>query len=701
MPDALAEDRRARESEHAWLLGRFVVPASRLAELGDEERGLSVVADAEASDDRIEAIESLARAAGTSARSTSRACRSTRSRDAAGQRAKVRCGGEHVPSVEELAAFIRGCRERRLVFKATAGLHHAYPTAAGEHGFLNLLAAAVFGDEEDALRARARVVRARRAARSAGAVAALSAGELARVRATLLHSIGSCSFFEPVEELRALEILRERLRRLLAATAARAAVGWRDGDEVVDLSGLGDVYAQPSLNALMALGRDALGASRSPRRARTTGRASRSRRRRCTCRSRSRTTSTSTRRSSMRRTWAASSVPTPSRCCRTGAGFRSATTAAQARSSSAAPTSPPARTAASRRTRTRRCTAPSRRLDIELELGFVVGVPSALGEPVAGGALRRPRLRRRPRQRLERPRHPGVGVRAARAVPRQVVPDVDLRLGDAARAARGAPRRGAAAGAAAAAAPRRRPRLGARHRSRGGAERRVISRGNARTLYWTMPQQLAHATSNGASLRTGDLMASGTISGPDAGLGGLADRADRQQHVLPRGRRRGRAARPGGRARARRGPGPGCRRFSAHPPDSYRGRARLLPAAADRVRVMAMARILVSEADPDVRRLLMVLDRAPRARGDRARRRRRGSASGGPPARRAGVADGASSTRGSCGPTSPTCPCSALNALPGGRAASSSAGRSATSRSRSRSTSCATTVQSALGISPV
>jgi len=34
-------------------------------------------------------------------------------------------------------------------------------------------------------------------------------------------------------------------------------VGWRDGDEVVDLSGLGDVYAQPSLNALMALGRAA------------------------------------------------------------------------------------------------------------------------------------------------------------------------------------------------------------------------------------------------------------------------------------------------------------------------------------------------------------------------------------------------------------------------------------------------------------
>jgi fumarylacetoacetase len=47
-----------------------------------------------------------------------------------------------------------------------------------------------------------------------------------------------------------------------------------------------------------------------------------------------------------------------------------------------------------------------------------------------------------------------------------------------------------------------------------------ISRGNARTLYWTMPQMLAHATSNGASVRTGDLLATGTISGPEAGAEG-------------------------------------------------------------------------------------------------------------------------------------------------------------------------------------
>jgi fumarylacetoacetase len=35
------------------------------------------------------------------------------------------------------------------------------------------------------------------------------------------------------------------------------------------------------------------------------------------------------------------------------------------------------------------------------------------------------------------------------------------------------------------------------------------------TMYWTPAQQLAHLTVNGASVRTGDLFASGTVSGPD------------------------------------------------------------------------------------------------------------------------------------------------------------------------------------------
>ena len=43
----------------------------------------------------------------------------------------------------------------------------------------------------------------------------------------------------------------------------------------------------------------------------------------------------------------------------------------------------------------------------------------------------------------------------------------------------------------------------------------VITRTNFRHLYWSMAQQLAHHTVNGCNLQPGDLLASGTISGPE------------------------------------------------------------------------------------------------------------------------------------------------------------------------------------------
>jgi fumarylacetoacetase len=48
----------------------------------------------------------------------------------------------------------------------------------------------------------------------------------------------------------------------------------------------------------------------------------------------------------------------------------------------------------------------------------------------------------------------------------------------------------------------------------------VVSRTSARNLYWSVAQQVAHLTVNGASLRTGDLLATGTISGPEPGQRG-------------------------------------------------------------------------------------------------------------------------------------------------------------------------------------
>ncbi|HJZ98261.1 MAG TPA: fumarylacetoacetate hydrolase family protein, partial [Candidatus Solibacter sp.] len=41
-----------------------------------------------------------------------------------------------------------------------------------------------------------------------------------------------------------------------------------------------------------------------------------------------------------------------------------------------------------------------------------------------------------------------------------------------------------------------------------------LSRGNLRDLYWTPAQFIAHHASNGCNLRAGDLLASGTVSGP-------------------------------------------------------------------------------------------------------------------------------------------------------------------------------------------
>uniref|UniRef100_F1KZG3 Fumarylacetoacetase n=1 Tax=Ascaris suum TaxID=6253 RepID=F1KZG3_ASCSU len=45
----------------------------------------------------------------------------------------------------------------------------------------------------------------------------------------------------------------------------------------------------------------------------------------------------------------------------------------------------------------------------------------------------------------------------------------------------------------------------------------VVCNSNFKYMYWTMKQQLSHHTSNGCNIRAGDLMGSGTISGPDEG----------------------------------------------------------------------------------------------------------------------------------------------------------------------------------------
>ncbi len=47
-----------------------------------------------------------------------------------------------------------------------------------------------------------------------------------------------------------------------------------------------------------------------------------------------------------------------------------------------------------------------------------------------------------------------------------------------------------------------------------GKEETVVANSNFKYMYWTMVQQLAHHTVNGCNVRSGDMMGSGTISGP-------------------------------------------------------------------------------------------------------------------------------------------------------------------------------------------
>ena len=67
-----------------------------------------------------------------------------------------------------------------------------------------------------------------------------------------------------------------------------------------------------------------------------------------------------------------------------------------------------------------------------------------------------------------------------------------------------------------------------------------LSQSNLRDLYWTIPQLLTHHASNGCNLRPGDLLATGTVSGPDSGSEGcLLEMKHRTERLhLPTGETR-------------------------------------------------------------------------------------------------------------------------------------------------------------------
>jgi fumarylacetoacetase len=154
---------------------------------------------------------------------------------------------------------------------------------------------------------------------------------------------------------------------------------------------------------------------------------------------------------------------------------------------------------------------PTRALDVELELGFVIGVPSEGPVPVERalehvfGAVLVNDWSARDIQGWEyRPLGPFLGKSFATSVSRWVVPLSELeRFRVAAEPQE----------------PQPLPYLREQPWAYDIAlevelNGTVVARTNARHLYWSIAQQIAHLTSNGARLRAGDLLATGTISGP-------------------------------------------------------------------------------------------------------------------------------------------------------------------------------------------
>lgn len=143
----------------------------------------------------------------------------------AGARAKVRTGGVtpgSIPPAKEIIDFIAACRREAVPFKATAGLHHPIrgsyrltyepdsPTGT-MHGFLNVFVAStlLYAGESEATAIAALEEADRRAfAFEDDAIVwrdkRIPAEQIEASRRELAISFGSCSFREPIDELRPL-----------------------------------------------------------------------------------------------------------------------------------------------------------------------------------------------------------------------------------------------------------------------------------------------------------------------------------------------------------------------------------------------------------------------------------------------------------------------------------------------------------------
>ncbi|GII94820.1 fumarylacetoacetase [Sinosporangium siamense] len=158
---------------------------------------------------------------------------------------------------------------------------------------------------------------------------------------------------------------------------------------------------------------------------------------------------------------------------------------------------------------------PSAKLDIEVELGFVVGVPTALGERagsfadhVFGVTLVNDWSARDIQAWEYVPLGPFLGKSFATSVSPWITPLAALEhVRVPGRAQEPEPMDYL----------RRAENWGLDLAMEVRLNGEVVSRPPYRGMYWTPDQMLAHMTVNGASLRTGDLFASGTVSGAESG----------------------------------------------------------------------------------------------------------------------------------------------------------------------------------------
>lgn len=188
---------------------------------------------------------------------------------------------------------------------------------------------------------------------------------------------------------------------------------------------------------------------------------------------------------------------------------------------------------------------PCEKLDFELELGAVVGTPSVMGEPVSvahademifGYVLLNDWSARDIQAWEYQPLGPFQAKAFATSISPWIVTAEALRPFRTAAPARAFPLLPYLADAGPMHIDLELDVTLAASGGRAPGDATIISSTNARELYYSPAQQLAHHASSGCAMRTGDLLGSGTISGPaETAFGSLLELTSGGRHALELG----------------------------------------------------------------------------------------------------------------------------------------------------------------------